>query len=158
MRKVTLMLALALVLLVVVAMLVVASFVGSSEEVVVEFLNVAITTSVGGVFVSGFVAGLVALASLYSIRTSVRRIQKRRSEVEELRRQAEQAAPPGAAGTDRDRAKAGTDRDRADTEAITTGSGATRAPDEQAGPYPDEQPPARGTDAEPPPPSDTHRH
>ena len=96
------MLALALVLLVLVAVLVVASFVGSSEEAVVEFLNVTITTSVGGVFVAGFVAGLIALASLYLIRTSLRRIQKRRQEVQELRQRAEQApaAPTTAATTD----------------------------------------------------------
>jgi uncharacterized membrane protein YciS (DUF1049 family) len=150
------MLALALVLLVLVAMLVLASFVGSSEEVVVEFLNVTITTSVGGVFVAGFVAGLIALASLYSIRTSVRRIQKRRGEVRELRWQAEQAAP-ARAETSRDPAAA-TDRDRrADTESTTSESGATGAPDEPAGAQGRDEPPARSTDADSPPQSDTHR-
>lgn len=150
------MLALALVLLVLVAMLVLASFVGSSEEVVVEFLNVTITTSVGGVFVAGFVAGLIALASLYSIRTSVRRIQKRRSEVRELRWQAEQAAP-ARAETSRDTAAA-TDRDRrADAESTTSGSGATGIPDEPAGAQGGDEPPGRSTDLDSPPQSDTHR-
>jgi uncharacterized membrane protein YciS (DUF1049 family) len=90
------MLALALVLLALVAVLVVASFVGSSEEVVVEFLNVTITTSVGGIFVAGFVAGLVALAALYSVRTSMRRIRSRRQEVNELRQRADAAGTPAA--------------------------------------------------------------
>jgi uncharacterized membrane protein YciS (DUF1049 family) len=150
------MLALALVLLVLVAILVVASFVGSSEEVVVEFLNVTITTSVGGVFVAGFVAGLIALASLYSIRNSVRRIQKRRSEVRELRWQAEQTAP-ARAEADRD---AAADRDRrADTEATTSGSGATSTPEEPTGTRAGDEPPGRSTDGggDAPPQSDTHR-
>jgi uncharacterized membrane protein YciS (DUF1049 family) len=142
------MLALALVLLVLVAMLVVASFVGSSEEVVIEFLNVTVTTSVGGVFVGGFVAGLIALASLFSIRTSVRRIQQRRSEVRELRWQAEQAAP-ARAETDHDR--------RADTEATASGSDATGAQEERTGPQPGNEPPGRSTDGDTPPQSDTRR-
>lgn len=92
------MLALSLVLLAIVVLLVVASFVGSSESVVIEFLNATITTSVGGVFVSGFVAGLVALLAFYSAWTSLRRIQHRRTEVRELRRRAgyEDQAPATA--------------------------------------------------------------
>jgi uncharacterized membrane protein YciS (DUF1049 family) len=149
------MLALALVLLVLVAILVVASFVGSSEEVVVEFLNVTITTSVGGVFVAGFVAGLIALASVYSIRTSVRRIQKRRSEVRELRWQAEQAAP-ARAETGRE-AAAEPDRDRrAETESPTSGSGAGEQVD-RTGTQTGHEPPGRSTDADTPPQADTHR-
>lgn len=148
------MLALALVLLVLVAMLVLASFVGSSEEVVIEFLNVTITMSVGGVFVAGFVAGLIALASLYSIRTSVRRIQQRRSEVRELRWQAEQAAPARAetdAAVEKDRAR------RADAESTTSGSDATGTRDEPTGTQAGNEPQERGTDADTPPQSDTHR-
>ena len=87
------MLALALVLLALVVVLVVASFVGSSEEVVIEFLNITITTSVGGVFLSGVVAGLIALASIFALRISLRRRSGRRKEVEELRRRAELAGP-----------------------------------------------------------------
>jgi len=90
------MLALALLLLFIVAVLVVVSFVGSSDEVVIEFLNVTVTTSVGEVFVTGFVAGLVTLAALVAIWTSVRRIRKRREEVRELRRRAERTAPATA--------------------------------------------------------------
>jgi uncharacterized membrane protein YciS (DUF1049 family) len=114
------MLALALVVLALVAVLVVASFVGSSEEVVVEFLNVTITTSVGGIFVAGFVAGLVALAALYSVRTSVRRIRKRQQEVRELRQ-------------------------RAGTPATTTGE---RRPDEEPADHAGTEPPATERTAE----------
>ncbi|HEX6336296.1 MAG TPA: hypothetical protein VFZ85_05030 [Jiangellaceae bacterium] len=142
------MLALALVLLLLVAILVVASFVGSSEEVVIEFLNVTVTTSVGGVFVAGFVAGLIALASLYSIRTSVKRIQQRRSEVRELRRQAGQTAPAGA---ESDRAR------RADTEATTRGGGDTAELDGPAGPPASDNPPGRSADADGDTQSDSHR-
>lgn len=117
------MLALALVVLALVAVLVVASFVGSSEEVVVEFLNVTITTSVGGIFVAGFVAGLVALAALYSVRTSVRRIRKRQQEVRELRQRAEGAGTP----------------------ATTTGE---RRPDEEPADHAGTEPPATERTAE----------
>ena len=150
------MLALGLVLLALVVVLVVASFVGSSEEVVIEFLNVTITMSVGGVFVAGFVAGLIALASLYSIRTSVRRIQQRRSEVRELRWQAEQAAP-ARAETDRDAAVEKDRARRADAESTTSASDATGARDEPTGTQAGNEPPERGTDADTPPQSDTHR-
>lgn len=80
------MLALAIVLLLVVGILVIVSFAGSSEEIVIEFLNVTITTSVGGVFVSGVVCGLIALASMLGLRRSWRLNQARAEEVRELRR------------------------------------------------------------------------
>jgi hypothetical protein len=80
------MLALAIVLLVIVLLLVVVSFAGSSEELVIDFLNVTITTSVGGVFVAGVVCGLIALASALALRRSWRRRQARADEVRELRR------------------------------------------------------------------------
>jgi hypothetical protein len=94
------MLALAIVLLAVVVLLVVAAFVGSSEEIVIDFLNVTITTSVGGVFVGGVVAGLVALASLVALRRSLRGRWKRSKEVRELRRKAEAATPAPIAEAD----------------------------------------------------------
>ena len=80
------MLALAVVLLLVVAVLVIASFAGSSEELVIEFLNVTITTSVGGIFLTGVGCGLVALASALALRRSWRLRQARAEEVRELRR------------------------------------------------------------------------
>jgi uncharacterized membrane protein len=90
------MLALALVLLALIALLVVASFAGSSEEVVIEFLNVTVTSSVGGVFVAGVITGLVALASVAVVKVSWRQIRRRNQEVHELRRRADQAAAPVA--------------------------------------------------------------
>ena len=158
------MLALALVLLAVVAVLVVASFVGSSEEVVIEFLNITITTSVGAVFVSGFVAGLIALAALYAIRTSVRRSQRRRDEVRELRRQAERPTPVTADATGQenrsdeaavrseDQSRVG-HRDQAD--GIGSGPAETSRDPSQA----DGEPPRRdaSTDPELPPGSDPPR-
>lgn len=106
------MLALAIVVLALVIFLVVVSFVGSSQEVVIDFANVTITASVGEVFVAGVVAGLVALASLVALRISVRGLWNRRKEVRELRRQVGVTAQPGtsertggevrpATGTDR---------------------------------------------------------
>jgi hypothetical protein len=86
MRHTGVMLALAIVLLVIVLLLVVVSFAGSSEELVIDFLNVTITTSVGGVFVAGVVSGLIALASALALRRSWRRRQARADEVRELRR------------------------------------------------------------------------
>lgn len=86
MRHTGIMLALAIVLLLLVVLLVVASFAGSSEELVIEFLNVTITTSVGGVFVTGVVCGLIALASVLALRRSWRHHQARAEEVRELRR------------------------------------------------------------------------
>lgn len=105
MRHTCIMLALAIVLLLVVVLLVVASFAGSSEEIIIEFLNVTITTSVGGVFVSGVVCGLIALASALAVRRSWRIRQARTEEVRELRRLAgvpdpretEPATPAGTA-------------------------------------------------------------
>jgi uncharacterized membrane protein YciS (DUF1049 family) len=87
------MLVLAIILLALVATMVVASFVGTSEEVVIEFANVTITSSVGGVFVTGVVAGLVALASLVALKVSISRRRQHNKEVRELRRRAEMAAP-----------------------------------------------------------------
>lgn len=105
MRHTGIMLALAIVLLLVVVLLVVVSFAGSSEELIIEFLNVTITTSVGGVFVSGVVCGLITLASTLAVRRSWRIRQARDEEVRELRRLAgvpdpretEPAAPAGTA-------------------------------------------------------------
>lgn len=87
------MLVLAIILLALVAVLVVASFVGTSEEVVIEFANVTVTSSVGGVFVTGVVAGLVALASLVALKMSISRHRQHNKEVRELRRRAEMASP-----------------------------------------------------------------
>lgn len=87
------MLALAIILLALVAVMVVASFVGSSDDVVVEFANVTITSSVGGVFATGVVAGLVALASLVAVKVSISRRRQHNKEVRELRRRAEMATP-----------------------------------------------------------------
>lgn len=87
------MFALAIILLAIVAVLVVASFVGTSEQVVIEFANVTITSSVGGVFVTGVIAGLVALASLVALKVSISRRRQHNKEVRELRRRAERAAP-----------------------------------------------------------------
>ena len=157
------MLALAIVLLALVAALVVASFVGSSEEVVLEFLNVSITTSAGGVFVVGFVAGLVTLASLYLIRTSLRRSQKRRKELSELRRQAALAAPttPEPGELDDHRRADDTDLEagrRDESEAITRGPGETSGeptgPSADTGELPGRSDPA---DAGPPPRPDSPR-
>lgn len=148
------MLALALVVLALVAVLVVASFVGSSEEVVVEFLNVTITTSVGGIFVAGFVAGLIALAALYSVRTSVRRIRKRQQEVRELRQRAEgtPATTTGERRPDEEPA------DHAGTEPPAT----ERTGELQGGPREDsrrrtEEPHNARADSEPDYPPDTSR-
>jgi hypothetical protein len=90
------MLVLALILLALVIVMVVASFTGGTDEVIVEFANVTITTSVGGVFVTGVLAGIVALLSLLALKISIQRIRHRNREVRELRRRAEQAAPPAA--------------------------------------------------------------
>jgi uncharacterized integral membrane protein len=87
------MLALALALLAIVALLVIASFAGSSDEIVIEFLNVTVTASVGGVFVAGVISGLVALASVLTARVSWRRRRKRNKEIQELRRRAAQTTP-----------------------------------------------------------------
>ena len=87
------MLVLAIILLALVAALVVASFIGASEEVVIELANVTVTSSVGGVFVTGVVAGLVALASLVAVKVSISRRRQHQKEVRELRRRAEMAAP-----------------------------------------------------------------
>lgn len=92
------MLALSIVLLALVVLLVVVSFVGTSEEVVYEFANVTITTSSGAVFVAGVAAGLVALASLVALRISLRGSWKRRKELRELRRQAGAKAEPEHVG------------------------------------------------------------
>ncbi len=86
------MLALAIILLAIVAVLIVASFTGTSEEVVIEFANVTITSSVGGVFVAGVAAGLVALASIVALKMSISRRRRHNREVRELRRRAELAA------------------------------------------------------------------
>ncbi|NIR61985.1 MAG: hypothetical protein GWO02_22125, partial [Gammaproteobacteria bacterium] len=77
-------LALAIVVLALVIFLVVVSFVGTSEEVVIDFANVTITASAGEVFVSGVAAGLVALASLVALKISLRGLWNRRKEVREL--------------------------------------------------------------------------
>lgn len=87
------MLVLSIILLAIVGALVVVSFVGTSEEVVIEFANVTITSSVGGVFVTGVAAGLVAFASAAALKMSINRQRQRSKEVRELRRRAEQAAP-----------------------------------------------------------------
>lgn len=82
---------LAIVLLVLVMLLVVISFVGSTDEILLEFWNVTVTTSVAGVFLTGVVAGLVTLAAVLMLRISVRRANKRRREVRELRERARAA-------------------------------------------------------------------
>jgi uncharacterized membrane protein YciS (DUF1049 family) len=132
------MLALALVLLALVILLVVASFVGSSEEVVIEFLNVTVTTSVGGVFVAGFVAGLIALASMFSLRVSSRRLRKRRKEVRELRQQAERSGMQPAAPGTTDTRTAEPEQPAIDSPEATPGPASRDEPDrdDQADPAP----------------------
>jgi uncharacterized membrane protein YciS (DUF1049 family) len=87
------MFALSLVVLALVAVMVVASFLGGTDEVIIEFANVTITTSVGGVFVAGVLAGVVALISIVALKISIQRLRQRNREVRELRRRAELAAP-----------------------------------------------------------------
>lgn len=94
------MLALSIILLVIVAALVVASFVGGTDEVIVELGNVTITTSVGGVFVSGVLAGVLGLISLLALKISIQRMSQRTKEVQELRRRAGLAAPAGGRTTE----------------------------------------------------------
>lgn len=101
------MLALAIVLIALVIFLVVVSFTGTSQEVVIDVVNVTITASVGQVFVAGVAAGLVALASLVALKISLRGLWNRRKEVRELRRQVGAAEEHGAP----DRTAAGPERE-----------------------------------------------
>lgn len=134
MRHTCSMLALAIVLLLIIALLVVASFAGSSEELVIDFLNVTITTSVGGVFVAGVVCGLIALASALALRRSWRLHQARTEEVRELRRLAgipdpdktEPATAPSAATPDAT-AEPATTNDADNDPGKTSGSDPERA-------------------------------
>ncbi len=130
------MLALAIVVLALVIFLVVVSFVGTSEEVVIDFANVTITASAGEVFVSGVAAGLVALASLVALKISLRGLWNRRKEVRELRRQVGAAEEHGAP----DRTAAGPEHEE--------GSAAAQ-PTEEAEPSKDE--PAKDTTSWAPP-------
>lgn len=144
MRHTGIMLALAIVLLLIVVLLVVASFAGSSEELVIEFLNVTITTSVGGVFVTGVVCGLVALASVLALRRSWRHHQARTEEVRELRRLAgvpdpndPDATQPAATESDTKpqvAAAAGASKPADDDHHHTTGAAETASADVSASP------------------------
>jgi uncharacterized membrane protein len=123
------MLALALILLALVVVMVIASFTGGTDQVIIEFANVTITTSVGGVFVTGVLAGVVALLSLVALKISIQRIRHRNREVRELRRRAEQAAPPAAEPS---RGEAATRTEDEPGQAELTTAGASRpapAPD-----------------------------
>lgn len=114
------MFALSLVLLVLVAVMVVASFAGGTDEVIIEFANVTVTTSVGGVFVAGVLAGVVALVSIVALKISIQRLRQRNREVRELRRRAELAAPAGAGQSESDADQRPRERAAADASASDT--------------------------------------
>lgn len=136
------MFALSLVVLALVAVMVVASFLGGTDEVIIEFANVTITTSVGGVFVAGVLAGVVALVSIVALKISIQRLRQRNREVRELRRRAELAAParPAADRPESDAGQRTREPASAETSATDTGAdGRTRQASDGEPPGDDER-------------------